>query len=293
MACGRQFRAGDEMTDTELWTLYQANKQTVAELAALAGKSPSTIKRRLRRIVIEWEQPRLDGTGGFVHLDVTYWGRNWGVFLALDDATCRPLYVAFIKHDTVADYVKAVETITGMGYAVRGIVIDGMRSLFDTFPRYKIQMCQFHMRSIVDRYLAKSPRLKAAVALKELMGRLTALTREEFEREFGQWREDWGHTLNRLTTSKRTGKSHFTHKRLRTAMNSVTFYLPYLFTYQEKGCEGMPNTNNKIEGVFTDLKKNLNNHSGMGEDGRKRFISGFFLALEGCPMVKEKRLTSG
>jgi hypothetical protein len=31
--------------------------------------------------------------------------------------------------------------------------------------------------------------------------------------------------------------------------------------------------------VFTDLKKNLNNHSGMGEAGRKRFISGFFLAL--------------
>ena len=293
MACGRQFRASDEMTDTELWTLYQANKQTVAELAALAGKSPSTIKRRLRRIVIEWEQPRLDGTGGFVHLDVTYWGRNWGVFLALDDATCRPLYVAFIKHETIADYVKALETIKGMGYAVRGIVIDGMRSLFDTFPQYRIQMCQFHMRSIVDRYLTKSPRLKAAVALKELMGRLTMLTREEFEREFGQWREDWGHTLNRLTTSKRTGKSHFTHKRLRTAMNSVTFYLPYLFTYQEKGCEGMPNTNNKIEGVFTDLKKKLNNHSGMGEDGRKRFISGFFLALEGCPMVKEKRLTPG
>ena len=79
--------------------------------------------------------------------------------------------------------------------------------------------------------------------------------------------------------SKRTGKSHYTHKRLRTAMNSVIFYLPYLFTYKKKGCEGMPNTNNKVEGVFTDLKKKLNNHSGIGEDGRKRFISGFFLAL--------------
>ena len=52
----------------------------------------------------------------------------------------------------------------------------------------------------------------------------------------------------------------------------------------------MPNTNNKIEGVFTDLKKNLNNHGGMGEAWRKRFISGFFLALEGCQIVKEKRL---
>ena len=177
------------MTDKELWRLYQSNKQTITELAVIAGKSPSTIKRRLRRIVIEWEQPRLDGTGGFVHLDVTYWGHNRGVFLALDDASCRPLHVAFIKRETVADYVKAVETITRMGYTVRGIVVDGMRSLFDAFPQYKIRMCQFHMRSIVDRYLTKSPRLKAAVALKELMGRLTVLTRDEFEKRFGQWRE--------------------------------------------------------------------------------------------------------
>ena len=42
----------------------------------------------------------------------------------------------------------------------------------------------------------------------------------------------------------------------------------------------MPNTNNKIEGTFTDLKKNLNNHSGMSQENRKRFIIGFFLALE-------------
>ena len=268
------------MTDDELWTLYQAKKQTIVEIASSSGKSPSTVKRRLRGIAIKWEQPHLDGMSGFVHLDVTYWGRNWGVLLALDDATSRPLYVAFVKHETVADYVQAVETITRMGYTVKGIVIDGMRSLFDMFrDTYRIQMCQFHMRSIIDRYLTKKPKLKAAVALKELMGRLTVLDRDGFEKEFVKWIEDWDHTLNRRTVSKRTGKSHYTHKRLRTAMNSVAFFLPYLFTYKEKGCEGMPNTNNKVEGVFTDLKKNLNNHSGMGEDGRKRFISGFFLAL--------------
>lgn len=61
-------------------------------------------------------------------------------------------------------------------------------------------------------------------------------------------------------------------------MHSVEFYLPDLFTYQDSMCEGMPNTNNKIEGTFTDLKKNLNNHSGMSVDNRKRFIIGFLLA---------------
>ena len=42
----------------------------------------------------------------------------------------------------------------------------------------------------------------------------------------------------------------------------------------------MPDTNNKIEGTFTDLKKNLNNHSGLTQENRKRFISGFSLAFE-------------
>lgn len=42
----------------------------------------------------------------------------------------------------------------------------------------------------------------------------------------------------------------------------------------------MPNTNNKIEGTFADLKKPLNTHSGMSEENRKLFICGFFLALK-------------
>ena len=67
---------------------------------------------------------------------------------------------------------------------------------------------------------------------------------------------------------------------MRSAVRSIDFYLPYLFTFQEPGCEGMPNTNNKIEGVFSDLKKNLNNHCGMNEINRRRFICGFFKALE-------------
>ena len=41
------------------------------------------------------------------------------------------------------------------------------------------------------------------------------------------------------------------------------------------------------------MANKFNTHSGMGEDGRKRFISGSFLALEGCTMFKEKRLTPG
>lgn len=276
--CGYQFRNDNRVDINALWSLYQDGKQTMAELAEKHRISQSTIKRRLREVEIEWVQPSLTG-GGFLHLDTTYWGHNWGVLLGLDEETGLPLYVAFIGHERVQDYIDAVRSIEQRGYCIRGIVIDGMQSLFSEFSAYKIQMCQFHMMEIVKRYLTKRPKLIAARELKELVGSLTTRQKNEFEDEYRKWKERWGNTLNRRTTLK-SGKTQFTHKRLRSAMHSVDFYLSYLFTYQQPECKGMPNTNNKIEGTFTDLKKNLNNHSGMSKENRKRFISGFFLALK-------------
>ena len=83
-------------------------------------------------------------------------------------------------------------------------------------------------------------------------------------------------------------KKNYTHKRLRSAMHSLDFYMPYLFTFQKESCEGMPNTNNKIEGTFTNLKKRLNVHSGMTEMSRKRLISGFFLALAATHGIRKQ-----
>ena len=70
------------------------------------------------------------------------------------------------------------------------------------------------------------------------------------------------------------------------SMNELGLLAVYLLRAQEGVSaqemlenDGMPNTNNKIEGTFTNLKKRLNVHSGMTEKSRKRLICGFFLAL--------------
>ena len=275
--CGYQFRNSLGLKRDTLWRSYQDGKQTISELAAAYGVSDSTIKRRLREIEKVWAQPPLDGSG-YVHLDATYWGHNWGVMLAIDESSGKPLYMAFIAHERVQDYVDAVRSIEECGYTIMGIVIDGMKSLFSEFSAYKIQMCQYHMIQIVRRYLTLHPRLLAARELKALVDNIVNEDGPEFENKYRHWKSKWVDTLNRRSTLK-SGKTQFTHRRLRSAMHSVDFYLPYLFTYQQPECNGMPNTNNKIEGTFTDLKKNLNNHSGMSKENRKRFISGFFLAL--------------
>lgn len=81
--CGYQFRAGKAVGEYELWNAYQREKQTIKELSVRFSMSVSTVKRRLHDVKREWVQPPLSGEG-FVHLDVTYWGRNFGVLLALD-----------------------------------------------------------------------------------------------------------------------------------------------------------------------------------------------------------------
>ena len=285
--CGYQFRGRVEVSEGVLWNAYLQEKQTIRELSGRYGMSVSTIKRRLQGIRREWVQPSLSGEG-FVHLDVTYWGRSFGVLLALDSQTGIPLYMAFVRSETVKDYVDAVSSMEERDYSIRGLIIDGKQSLFRTFSEYRVQMCQFHMQQIVRRYLTLSPRMLASRELKELVGRLHKADEADFKRDYQEWKEKWEDTIGHKSLHK-DGKMHYTHQRLRAAMNSLNFYLPYLFTYQREDCKGMPNTNNKIEGTFTDLKKNLNNHSGLTIENRKRFISGFFLALaESLGMKKQE-----
>ena len=137
------------------------------------------------------------------------------------------------------------------------------------------------MCAIVRRKLTGNPRLPAGIELKALMARLTTSEKDNFAAAFEDWTVRWADFLKERTVNPETGKTFYTHRRLRSAMTSIRFYLPYLFTWQE--VEGMPNTNNRLEGIFTDLKRNINNHSGMSRKNRERFINGFFLALGNNP----------
>ncbi len=270
------------LSSVQIWSAYLEGKQTIAEIAQHHHVSESTIKRLLRKCTFTWEQPSLVGRSGFVHLDATYWGRNWGIVLAIDEATGDVLYLAFIKHETTQAFVDAIATIVTAGYAIKGIIIDGKIELFSAFSDYSIQMCQFHMIQIVKRYLTKNPKMNASKELMLLCRYMIKSRETDFVKDYEAWKVRWYDFLNKRTTHK-DGKTYYLHRRVRTLVHSIDFYLPYLFTFQKHECAGMPNTNNKIEGTFTDLKKNLNNHSGLTIDHRRQFIIAYFLMRQKVP----------
>ena len=280
MACGRQFRGKVYLDWQTLWHDYLEGKQTMNELADANGVSRSTVKRILSKVAITWRNPVCRGHG-VIQLGATYFGRNCGVLVALEATSRRPLYLKHIAHERTLDYAEALAWIERDGYVVDGIVIDGMQTLFSLFKDYKVQMCQYHMCAIVRRKLTGNPRLPAGRELKTLMATLTTCDRDTFYAAFEAWVLKWDTFLKERSVNPETGHTFYTHRRLRSAMVSIRFYLPYLFTWQQ--VEGMPNTNNRLEGIFTDLKRNINNHSGMSRKNRERLINGFFLALGNNP----------
>lgn len=252
-------------------------KQTISQLALHFGVSPSTIKRRLREIELNWEAPGLEGESGFLNIDATYWGRGQGILLAIDQVTGKALHLEFIKNERTQDYLLAIESIRTRGYKIQGIVLDGQRNLFRSLEKYPLQMCHYHMKRIVYRYLTRHPKLLASRELLSIIDTLHKAKEFHFQEAYQEWKERWKETLQRRSYYK-SGKMGYRHRRLRSATHSLDFFLPYLFTFQKEENKGMANTNNKIEGTFTALKNKMRLHSGMSSLNRKRLISGFFLA---------------
>ena len=143
------------------------------------------------------------------------------------------------------------------GVVIQSIICDGKSGLLDSFPDIPVQMCQFHQIKIIMRHLTRKPKSPAAQGLRALLLTLTKITQAEFEAALKRWYEQYAAFLNERSVNEKTGHSHYTHKRLRTAYNSLKRHLPWLFTCERFPELCIPNTTNLLEGKFSEMKQLL------------------------------------
>ena len=211
-------------------------------------------------------------------MDTTYWGRGFGVMLFKDAYSKENLLKYYVKTETNALYIKGIEELEQKGFIVAGIVCDGRKGLIQTFDKVPVQMCQFHQSAIIRRYLTKKPKLIAAQELMEVVDLLKKTDKESFVGVLNDWFVKWEGFLNERTVSEETGKSFYTHKRLRSAYRSLKNNLPWLFTWYDHIELNIPNTTNAIDGHFADLKNKLRNHNGLSNIRKRKFIDEFLKA---------------
>jgi hypothetical protein len=275
-ACGRQFLGGNRVSKTLIWEEYTKGKQTYSQLAKKYQCSVKTIQRKIDKVAVQATEKHPRKV--IILMDTTYWGRGFGVMLFKDALTKENILKYYVKTETNAKYVEGLETLKAKGFDIMAIVCDGRKGLIQSFGDIPVQMCQFHQAAIIRRYLTKKPKLQAAKELLLVVDLMKSTDKESFEGALQIWYDKWREFLNERTVNQDTKKSHYTHKKLRSAYRSLKNNLNSLFTWYDNIELGIPNTTNAIDGHFADLKNKLRNHNGLSMTRKKKFIDGFLKA---------------
>lgn len=237
--------------------------------------SVSTIQRRLRSIhstrIISKDKDVV------VLMDTTYWGRNFGVVMLYDCYRKKLLWRKFIyRKEVIADYVEGIAWLEEHKFKIRGIVCDGLRGLVKSLMRYKVQYCQFHQVKSVCSYLTQKPQTDAGKELRAIVLLLCHTDKESFCGILNEWYSKWGEYIKERTFDSKARRYSFTHRRVRAAYFSLKRNTQYLWTFYDYPESFLPNTNNALEAVNTDLKTKLRVHNGLSKRNRMIFIDEYF-----------------
>jgi hypothetical protein len=272
MACGRQFQNHSRKKQIEktIWNGYVYQRQTISQLALRYGKSKNWIRDRIRNAPAKEQYHNPQSV--VVIADVTFFGRIFAICVIRAPHLKQNLYVREVQTESVDVYWQGRMELEKQGYTIQAIVLDGRPGVRQIFSDIPAQMCHFHQKQIITRYLTNRPKLQASVELKRLTTILCETNETAFTVALDTWYTKWSSFLKERTTDPVTGKWHHTHKRLRSAYRSLRLNLPYLFTYQKYPKMNIPNTTNSLDGCFAYLKELVRVHRGSKRSLKRKII---------------------
>ena len=275
--CGKQFIGGHRRDKSQVITDYVEGKQTLQQLTTKYKVSERTIRRDLESMRFVRKKAKYKEVT--VQLDTTYWGRRFGLMVIKDALRNKILWHKYVCNETIGQYMEGISWLKSQGFKIYGAVIDGMRGLAQALYPIPVQMCQFHQILITRRYLTQEPELNASSELLSLVKSITQIDKESFIGAFNEWYERYRDVLNERVHDKRIKrhKPPYMRPRLRSAYLSLKRNMPLLWTFYDYPETGLPNTNNGIEGLFSDIKGKLRVHRGISKDNRKKLLDEYIL----------------
>jgi hypothetical protein len=203
-------------------------------------------------------------------IDATFFGREYG-FLVFHDCQ-KVIYFKEIKTESVKDFREGIITLKAANYRILSITIDGRRGYINNIRKLlgniPIQMCLFHQKAIIRRYLTDRPRSSCGKDLKELMHLLCKpKLQQEFIDQFYRLRDQYHYFLH-----QRNELGHYRHNNLRSAFRSIDSNMLHLFIYSDIKNSDIPPTNNHLEGMFGHIKERIKIHRGLDKNRKKKAV---------------------
>jgi hypothetical protein len=274
--CGKKFSSIRRPQNLQeiIFKKYVYKRQILKNLALEYGRSIPWIRQQ----ILDYEIPEKvhDPRAVLLVCDATFYGKRsdkLGTLVFKDITQSEVLIWKHIESETIFDYRQLLQTLLDLGYEIQAIIIDGKRGLYKAFNRFPVQMCPFHQRKTINRYLTRNPRLDASKDLQKIMYGLTKTTLKHFTEKLDIWYLAYKIFLDEKSISSLTGKEQFTHPRIRSAYKSLLTNLPYLFTYKNEKNIVIHNTTNALDGgVFSPMKKLIKIHNGFTKNLKIKMV---------------------
>lgn len=254
-----------------LWREYTLDHATIPVLVRRYGLSEKTIRTKLHAYTPPKHTPvprTMVAIG-----DATYCGPHSWMLVIRDPHAHENVYMKELYSETSSAYQESYRTLTEDGFTITAFVGDGRVATPWLFPGIPIQMCHFHMEAIIVRYTTRNPHLEAGKDLLALAGTLSTNDGDSFADAFKLWCRTWEEFLKEKTIDPKTGRSSWTHKRLRQARDSMKAHLPYLYTFEKYPELNIPNTTNSLDGSFKKVKLAIGVHSGLPHARKIKLIT--------------------
>lgn len=208
--------------------------------------------------------------------DTTFFSRACGLTVFRDMRLKKIVWWSKTTHEKAEIYQRGKEHLERHGFQIKAVVLDGRIGIREVFSGIPTQMCHFHQKQIVNRYLTTRPKLPASITLREIARTIPRSNEKALSEKLHAWFVTWEQFLKQKTADAFSGRWCYTHKRTRAAYRSLIKNLPYLYTYQKYPELHIPNTTNSLDGYFNRLKSLLNVHRGLNPKRRYKIITKIF-----------------
>ncbi|MEK9156340.1 MAG: hypothetical protein AAB360_03535 [Patescibacteria group bacterium] len=272
MSCGKRFQSKPrpEKLEQVIFEKYVNKRQTLNDLATEYGRSISWVRSKID--AAKALKKEVDPAGYTFVADATFFERTYGFLIYRIPALKKNVYFVSIMYESISEYQRGRKHVEKLGFKIRAITLDGRPGVRNIFNDIPVQMCHFHQKEIIRRYLTNNPKLSAGIELKAIVDTLTTTDEKTFTTQFEAWCDKWDLFLKERTTDPVTGRWSYTHRRIRSARRSIKTNLPYLFTYLKYPELNIQNTTNSLDGSFSFLKEKTNIHRGFSKKLRDKII---------------------
>jgi len=252
---------------------YSRGRQTLCDLSKSTGKSISTLRRAFDRLTPSSPPLPIPAEPVSLTFDGTFFGRGCG--LLIYRAQGRNIHWQEIVSERICDIEAGLLHLKAQGWMFSSVTIDGRKGVISLvnrlFPEAPVQLCLFHQKAIIRRYLTSHPKTLCGKELRALVAFLGFISEENFMDCLNDLRNRYADFLK-----ERNELNQFKHRRLRSALRSLRSNAPFLFTHQHYPERNIPRTTNSCDGSFAHWKNKVKIHRGLKRERRAKMI-GFLL----------------